>query len=30
MRRKNGIPLHPAVELDLQKLGETIGVRFGQ
>lgn len=29
MRRENGIPLHPAVENDLQKLGEAMGIRFG-
>jgi LDH2 family malate/lactate/ureidoglycolate dehydrogenase len=29
IRRAEGIPLHPAVEADLQKLGETIGIRLG-
>jgi L-2-hydroxycarboxylate dehydrogenase (NAD+) len=29
LRRENGIPLHPAVENDLQKLGEAMGIRFG-
>jgi len=28
IRRAEGIPLHPAVEADLQKLGETIGIRL--
>ena len=27
--REKGIPVHPAVEHDLQKLGERIGIRFG-
>lgn len=29
MRLKNGIPLHPSVEYDLQKLGDSLEVRFG-